>query len=173
MTPTRPAAAQRHSPASGRRCVRAAAFFFLENKKGSMSSKPSMAIKLGDLLANPIPKGGKFFPVCGGRRGGGVAVRLDQNPVALHGLQGPGGPAGQQVHGGPEALRVHADDARHGEPVRLLPEHLHPKQQLHQAQGLLGAGGVEAGLDDERSVWPIGGGDRSHAERRGPQRWPF
>ena len=27
-----------------------------------MSGKPSAAIKLGDLLANP--KGGKFFPVC-------------------------------------------------------------------------------------------------------------
>ena len=35
-----------------------------------MSSKPSMAIKLGDLLANP--KGGKFFPVCA--EDGGPAV---------------------------------------------------------------------------------------------------
>ena len=35
-----------------------------------MSGKPSAAIKLGDLLANP--KGGKFFPVCA--EDGGAAV---------------------------------------------------------------------------------------------------
>ena len=85
-----------------------------------------------------------------------MAVRLDPNPVASHGLQrrgrpapapvpgaqrgggggarevreGPGGPAGQPVHGGPEALRPHADNARHGEPLRVLPEDLRSGQQL-------------------------------------------
>ena len=38
-------------------------FFFCKTKNGSMSSNPSMAIKLEDLLTNP--QGGKFFPVCG------------------------------------------------------------------------------------------------------------
>ena len=52
-----------------------------------MSSKPSMAIKLGDLLANP--KGGKFFPVCA--EDGGPAVwqcgwiRILWHPTAYNG----------------------------------------------------------------------------------------
>ena len=86
-----------------------------------------------------------------------MAVRLDQDPVAPHGLQrrgrpaaapvpgaepsggdgagrvreGAGGAAGRPVPDGSEALRAHADDARHGEPFRLLPQDLHPRQQLH------------------------------------------
>ena len=52
-----------------------------------MSSKPGMAIKLGDLLANP--KGGKFFPVCA--EDGGPAVwqcdwiRILWHPTAYNG----------------------------------------------------------------------------------------
>ena len=87
MTPTRPAAAQRHSPGIGKKVRSGGGIFFWGIKKGSMSSKPSMAIKLGDLLANP--KGGKFFPVCA--EDGGPAVwqcdwiRILWHPTAYNG----------------------------------------------------------------------------------------
>ena len=87
MTPTRPAAAQRHSPGIGKNVRSGGGIFFCGIKKGSMSSKPSMAIKLGDLLANP--KGGKFFPVCA--EDGGPAVwqcdwiRILWHPTAYNG----------------------------------------------------------------------------------------
>ena len=87
MTPTRPAAAQRHSPGIGKKVRSGGGIFSLGNKKGTMSSKPSLAIKLGDLLANP--KGGKFFPVCA--EDGGPAVwqcdwiRILWHPTAYNG----------------------------------------------------------------------------------------
>ena len=87
MTPARPTAAQRHSPGIGKKVRSAGGIFFLANKKGRMSSKSSMAIKLGDLLANP--KGGKFFPVCA--EDGGPAVwqcdwiRILWHPTAYNG----------------------------------------------------------------------------------------
>ena len=58
--------------------------------------------KHGDQARRPTgqPEGRQVLPrVRGGRRTGGVAVRLDPNPVAPHGLQRRGRPAPAPVPG--------------------------------------------------------------------------
>ena len=85
-TPARSRAAQRNSPRVTGLARSADGIFFSQRRKGTMSDKP-VAIKLGDLLANP--KGGKFFPVCA--EDGGPAVwqcdwiRILWHPTAYNG----------------------------------------------------------------------------------------
>ena len=119
-----------------------------------MSSKPSAAIKLGD----PLPRGGKFFPVCAEDW-----IRILWHPSAYNGEEARRLPlclehnetAAAELAGFEKALvaqlasRSMADPKLFGRMLttqdtesrfRVLPEDLHAREFLHQAQGLPGPG---------------------------------